>query len=52
MPKPEGWSDKDVERRDKIAESLMKKRKLKKQNAYALATWIIKRQRGAHKKDG
>lgn len=46
MPKPEGWTESEVKRRDKIAESLMKKRKFKKQNAYALATWIIKRERG------
>lgn len=45
MPKPEGWTEAEVKKRDEIAESLMRKRKFKKKNAYALATWIVQRMR-------
>ena len=40
MPKPKGWTDREVKHRDKIAEALMRKGFLSEQ-AFAIATHKI-----------
>lgn len=40
LPKPKGWSTKMIEKRDKIAEALIKKG-YSEQSAYAIATWRV-----------
>lgn len=46
MPKPEGWTDADLKKRDKLADKLQKEKRLKKSNSFALATWIVNHNRG------
>lgn len=45
MPKPNGWTNKDVNHRDAVAEALIKKGYTTDQ-AYAIATAQIIKQRG------
>lgn len=41
MPKPEGWTEAQLKERDRIAEGIIKHKKAKKKNAYAIATYRV-----------
>lgn len=48
MPKPHGWTDREVKHRDKVAEALIHKGYTQEQ-AFAIATaQIIKQRRGKY----
>jgi uncharacterized protein YdaT len=51
MPKPQGWSDAELRKRDEIKDALMKDRGFSESRAYAIATAQVQGMRRKRKEE-